>query len=136
MTQQYSPLFNSRAPDDDIAVDATAVVDEDRDGAVGTVGTGRQVGGAAAVGGILGFCFVGPVVALIAAGGAAAVATSHGKAGEVARSTGEVAASAGDRLQQFNQKHRVVEKTSNGIVKGCRWMSHQLKQPSTTTATK
>lgn len=130
----HSPFLYSRELDADIMVDATAVEEEEnRDGP--TVGTGRQVAGAAAVGGLVGLCFVGPVVALVAAGGAAVIATSRGKAGEVARSTGEVAANAGDRLQQLNRKHKVVEKTSNGIVNGCRWMSHKLKKPSTATST-
>jgi hypothetical protein len=130
MTQQHSASCNSRAPEEDIIVDANSVMDEDREGTAPGVSTGRQVVGAAAIGGIVGLCLIGPVIGLIAAGGAAAVATSHGKAGEVARSTGEVAACAGERLQQFNRKHRVVEKTSNGVVKGCRWMSHQMKQPN------
>jgi hypothetical protein len=88
----------------------------------------RQVSGAAVVGGIVGCCLLGPLVGIIAAGGAAALATSPGSAGTVARSTGDVAADAGVRLNDFNKKHHIVEKTSKGIVKGCRWVSEQLKE--------
>lgn len=97
-------------------------------------GTRRQVGGAAVAGGIAGLLVAGPFVGLVAAGGAAAIATSRrGKAGQVARSTGDVVSDAGCRLQKFDQKHRVVEKTSNGIMKGCRWVSYKMKQPEIST---
>jgi hypothetical protein len=90
----------------------------------------RQIGGAAAVGGIVGLCCIGPVFGIVAASGAAAVAatTKKGHAmGDVVRSTGEVAAHTGDKLQQFNRQHRIVEKTSHTIVQGCRWVTHQWK---------
>jgi hypothetical protein len=93
----------------------------------------RQVGGAAVVGGIVGLCLVGPLVGIVAAGGAAALATSKGVGGDVARSTGDVASNAGDRLQDLNKKHRIVERTSNGFIKGCRWVSHKLKEKPATT---
>jgi hypothetical protein len=88
----------------------------------------RQVSGAAVVGGIVGCCLLGPLVGIVAAGGAAVLATSPGSTGTVARSTGDVAADAGKRLNDLNKKHHIVEKTSKGIVKGCRWVSDQLKE--------
>ena len=123
--------------DDDVIVDDSNVsahttdIDEqdDRDDTT----TLRQVSGAAVVGGIVGCCLLGPLVGIIAAGGAVALATSKGTAGTVARSTGDVAADAGVRLNEFNKKHHIVEKTSHGIVKGCRWVSHQLKDKPTAT---
>lgn len=93
------------------------------------VGTRRQVGGAAVAGGIAGLVLLGPVIGLVAAGGAAAVATSRGKAGQVARASGDVVSDAGSRLKQFDEKHHVVAKTSSGIVKGCSWVSNKLKNP-------
>jgi hypothetical protein len=94
-------------------------------------GTKRQIGGAAVAGGLAGFLLVGPVVGLAAAGGAAMCASqARGKAGNVARASGEVMATAGDRLKRLDQKHHVVDKTSRGIVKGCNWVSHKL-QPKT-----
>jgi hypothetical protein len=128
---RHTNHYNSNCGEDVVIVDATAAASDDDRNDRNVIGTGRQVGGAAVIGGLVGLCLAGPIIGLVAAGGAAAVATSKCKAGDVARSTGTVASDAGDRLQQFNQKHRIVEKTSNGIIKGCRWMSHQLKQSPT-----
>jgi len=86
----------------------------------------QQVGGAAVVGGLAGLVLGGPVVALVAAGGAAALATRPGRPGEVARAAGDVSAQAGKRLQKINQKHKVAERTSEGVVKGCNWVSKKI----------
>lgn len=90
--------------------------------------TGRQVGGAAVVGGIAGLLVGGPLLAAVAAGGAAAVATSSGKAGRVARKSGDVAADAGNRLKAFDKKHHVVEKTATGVSKGVNWVSDKIQR--------
>ena len=130
--------FSSSSNSHKIDIDDTVVVDNNNNVPATTTGadehdyqndsaTIRQVSGAAVVGGIVGCCLLGPFVGIIAAGGAAALATSPSSAGTVARSTGDVAADAGVRLKDFNQKHHIVEKTSDGIVKGCRWVSEQLK---------
>jgi hypothetical protein len=133
---RFSSASHSHAIyDDDVVVDnnnaPTSETDEHdhRDDSA----TLRQVSGAAVVSGIVGCCLLGPFVGIIAAGGAAALATSQGSAGAVARSTGDVAADAGVRLKDFNKKHHIVEKTSNGIVKGCRWVSDQLKDKQSMT---
>jgi hypothetical protein len=89
-----------------------ATDDEDTD-----PGTPRQVGGAATAGCLAGLVLAGPVIALLAAGGAAAVATSRGKPGDFARHSGEVMADAGDRLKRFDEKHQVVEKSSQWVSK-------------------
>lgn len=89
--------------------------------------TKRQVGGAAVIGTVAGLCVGGPVLAVVGGVAAAAVATTNNKAGKVARSGGDVAADAGNRLKKFDQKHKVVEKTSNQIVKGCKWVSKKLQ---------
>ena len=115
---------NNLGNEEEIIVDGdAAIMDEDEHN---PWGTRRQVGGAAALGGIAGLVVAGPIIGLIAAGGAAAVATSRGKAGHVARAGGDVMSDAGVRLKHFDQKHRVVEKTSNGVVKGCQWISKQM----------
>ena len=93
-----------------------------------SAGTKRQVGGAAVAAGIAGALLVGPVVGLVAAGGAAVVATKHhGAAGNVARASGDVVANAGERLRQLDQKHKVTHKATKGFVKGAEWVSHKLK---------
>lgn len=124
---------DSSQNEEDIVVDAddTAPMDDDREES--SDGTRRQVVGAAVVGGIAGLVLVGPIIGLVAAGGAAAIATSRSKAGNVARSTGDVVSDAGTRLKKFDNKHRVTQKTSNGIVKGCNWVSKKLKQPEKKT---
>jgi hypothetical protein len=127
-TGQFSR--NSSHGDEDIVVDADADNVEDNEE---PMGTRRQVGGAAVAGGIAGLLLAGPVIGLVAAGGAAAIATGRGKAGQVARSTGEVVSDAGVRLKKFDEKHHVVEKTSNGIIKGCTWVSKKLQQPEKRT---
>jgi hypothetical protein len=99
--------------------------------------TRRQLRGAAVAGGLTGFLLGGPIIGAVVAGGAALAVTSKGKAGDVARSTGEVMASAGDRLRKVDQKHHVVKKTSKGFSKSCDWVAKKIKprdqQPTTTT---
>jgi hypothetical protein len=90
-------------------------------------GTKRQVGGAAVAGGLAGLLLAGPVGCVVVAGGAAMCATTRGQVGNVARASGDTAATAGDRLKRLDQKHHVVKKTSRGVVKGCNWVSHQLQ---------
>ena len=88
----------------------------------------QLVGGAAVAGGLAGLVLMGPVVGLLAAGGAAfAASTNKGKAGQLARATGEVTVQAGRRLERFEKKHHVVEKTSKSVVKGCHWVSDRLQ---------
>jgi hypothetical protein len=95
--------------------------------------TGRQLGGAAVAGGLVGLVFGGPIIAVVAAGGAVLAVTTKGQAGNVARASGDVMASAGDRLRKVDRKHHVVEKTSKGVVKGCNWVSRRLKPKNAST---
>lgn len=100
--------------------------------------TKRQVGGAAAVGGIVGLIVAGPVIAIAAGIGVAVAATTKGKVGDVARASGDVVVSAGERLKQLDKKHQVTETTSKVIVKGCKTVSKSLKpkdSPSKSTQT-
>ena len=118
-----NPYYGSE--EEEVIVDAdAALMDDDPHN---PAGTRRQVGGAAALGGIAGLIAVGPLVGVIAAGGAAAVAaTSRGQAGQVARKSGDLMADAGVRLQRFDRKHHVVERTSKGVKKGCHWVTKQF----------
>lgn len=131
MSQNLSNSQNSSVSyhEEDISVhaDGTSGSDEERD-EFASSGTQRQVVGAAVVGGLAGLLVAGPILGLVAAGGAAAIATTRGQAGNVARSTGDVMSDAGTRLKRFDEKHRVVEKTSKGVVKGCAWVSKKLNQ--------
>ena len=69
----------------------------------------------------------GPLVALMVAGGAAVVATTRGKAGDVTRHTGEVFAQAGDRLKKLDEKHHVSENASKRFAKSAKWIQERLK---------
>ena len=129
---------NSGVPDNDTTTSttttSTAAASTEQIKAKKTF-TKRQVGGAAAVGGIVGLIVAGPVVAIAAGIGIAVVATTKGKVGDVARASGDVVASAGDRLKQLDEKHHVSETTSKVIVKGCKTVSKTL-QPKDPTASK
>ena len=89
----------------------------------------RQVGGAAAAAGVAGLVVVGPIVGVLAAGGAAAgAALGKGPGGKIARGTGEVVANAGDRLKKIDNKHQVVKKTTTGVSKGYKWVSSKVRR--------
>lgn len=72
------------------------------------------VGGAAVAGTVAGLAVSGPVIG-VAAGGAAAYAASRnsGAAGNAARQTGEVVASAGSKAKEANDKHEITKKSIN-----------------------
>merc|ERR1719330_347876 len=115
----------------------------------------REFGGAAVAGGLLGLALAGPMVGLVAGAGAAALTTTKGEAGKIAKASGEVVCSGGERLKQWNRKHHVsaktnkairsagsslkrwderhglTKKTSSAIVTGCNKISKTLKpEPS------
>lgn len=99
--------------------------------------TDRQLGGAAVAGGLLGLILAGPFIALLTAAGAAVAATSKSKTGDVARSSGDAMASFGDRLKDMDQKHHVIERTSQNIASGADYIGRQInrERESATNAT-
>jgi hypothetical protein len=120
-----SPNWSSDTPESEIVVD-DGVEDQTNNNITQEEGkkhTGRQMRGAAAVGGLAGLVLCGPLIAVVAAGGCAYAATSKSKAGDVARS-------GGDGM-------------SSGFGKGRKWMQRRMKpkdesgasSPSTTSAT-
>ena len=72
--------------------------------------------GAAAVGGVAGLVLVGPLVGLAAGAGAAVAATTSGKAGDVARSSGNLACAVGGRAKKIDKDYRVSEQTKSFAV--------------------
>ena len=100
--------------------------------------TKRQVQGAAVAGGVTGLVLLGPVVGLVAAGGAALATSGKGEIGNAARATGDSVSDLGNSMKKFEKKHHIKKKTSKGIVKGCNWISNKLnkdKGPKITTQT-
>jgi hypothetical protein len=90
--------------------------------------TDRQLGGAAVAGGLAGLVLGGPILAVLAAAGTAVAATTKSKTGQVARSSGDAMASFGDRLKELDQKHHVIERTSQSIASGGNYVSRQIQQ--------
>lgn len=90
-------------------------------------GTSRQVKGAAAAGAVAGLLVGGPILCLVAAGGAYVCATSRSKAGDIARAGGDATADVGVKLKRLDRKHRIVEKTSRGVAQGCNWVTRKLQ---------
>lgn len=74
----------------------------------------KVIGAAAIAGGVAGLALAGPVIGIVSAVGAGALAaTQNNKAGDVARASGDVVLAAGQRAKKFDQKHHVVDKTKN-----------------------
>jgi len=120
-----------RSPrNDDEHLSEYEIVGDEEVSPEGESGTERHIGGAAVAGGLAGLLLAGPVVAVVTAGGAAVMATTNGKAGDVARASGAMMATAGDRLKKIEKKHHIVEKTGNGMVKGCNWVTKKLQPKS------
>mmetsp|Transcript_5093 Transcript_5093/g.9667 ORF Transcript_5093/g.9667 Transcript_5093/m.9667 type:complete len:184 (+) Transcript_5093:73-624(+) len=71
----------------------------------------KVIGAAAIAGGVAGLALAGPVIGIVSAVGAGALATQNNKAGDVARASGDVVLAAGQRAKKLDQKHHVVDKT-------------------------
>ena len=75
----------------------------------------KVIGAAAIAGGVAGLVIAGPLVGVVGAVGAGALATQNNKGGEVARASGDVVLSAGQKAKELDEKHHVVEKTKQGM---------------------
>lgn len=132
-TDTYSPLAldGTSDPANNPRTESNYSLDNDEEP------TDRQLGGAAAAGGLAGLILAGPFFALLTAAGAAVAATARGRTGEVARSSGDAMARFGDRLKDLDQKHHVIEKTSQSIASGASYVWKQMnrERQSATNAT-
>jgi hypothetical protein len=81
-------------------------------------GSRRQVGGAAVLGGVAGLMVGGPLTAVVGAGGAAALASSHGEAGDWARKYGDKVANAGCRLKKLSKENKAASNKSRDLANG------------------
>jgi hypothetical protein len=126
-------------PEPDIYVDDRLDAPPQEDETQENPHTRRQLHGAAAAGGLAGLLLGGPLIAIVAAGGCALAVSSASKAGDAARASGDAMAGVGDRVRKMDKKHHLVEKTSNGFIKGCKWVERRVKpknpSPSITTET-
>ena len=75
----------------------------------------KIIAGAAVVGGVAATLLVGPVVGIVAAGGAAYAATRSDKVGEVAKSTGQAAVAVTGKAVDLNKEHGITDKIGDGL---------------------
>lgn len=76
----------------------------------------RITQGAAIAGGITGLMVAGPVLGIVAAAGAAAVASQNdGVAGKVARVSGDAVVTVGDTVKEIDGKYHIVDKSKSFI---------------------
>jgi len=79
-------------------------------------GSSSIVGAAAIAGAVAGLVIAGPVLGIVGAIGAGALASQKNKAGDVARASGDVVISAGERAKKIDEKHHVVDKTKKASM--------------------
>jgi len=72
---------------------------------------GTQLCGAAAAGGLAGFMLGGPVLGVVAGAGVAMAATTPGAVGGVARSSGNMVCTVGERAKKIDKEYQVVNKS-------------------------
>jgi hypothetical protein len=89
--------------------------------------TRRQLCGATIASGLAGFFCGGPVVAAVAAGGAALAVSSRSKTGEFARDSGEAVSKIGDRLRETDKQYHIIDKTRDNVIQGFEWVKKRIK---------
>ena len=87
-------------------------------------GKGAAVMGATVIGGVAGAVMLGPIAAVVAAGGAAyAAGTKDGPLGTVLRKSGGAVALVGSAAKRVEDRTGVVKKTASGVAKGVGWIA-------------
>lgn len=87
-------------------------------------GKGAAVMGATVIGGVAGAVMLGPIAAVVAAGGAAyAAGTKDGPLGTVLRKSGGAVAHVGSAAKRVEDRTGVVKKTASGVAKGVGWIA-------------
>ena len=80
--------------------------------------------GATVIGGVAGAVMLGPIAAVVAAGGAAyAAGTKDGPLGTVLRKSGGAVAHVGSAAKRVEDRTGVVKKTASGVAKGVGWIA-------------
>jgi hypothetical protein len=91
------------------------------------VGSKSEVNGAAVAGGITGLLLGGPIIAGLAAAGAAYLAASkEGEAGDWARKSGKAVNDLGKSLVKAEKENNILDKVTNELVKGTRWVEKRM----------
>ena len=83
-------------------------------------GSSKVVAGAAVAGGVAGMVLMGPLTAVVAAGGAAYAATRKDGVGEVAQATGKAAVAVGDKAAEIDREHDLSGKAKKAATDAAR----------------
>lgn len=91
------------------------------------VGSKAEVNGAAVAGGIVGILLGGPIIAALAAAGAAYLAASkEGGAGDLARKSGNAVNDLGKSIVHVEKENKIMDKIANELVKSARWVEKHI----------
>jgi hypothetical protein len=91
------------------------------------VGSKAEVNGAAVAGGLAGILLGGPIIAALAAAGAAYLAASkEGDAGDWARKSGKAVNDLGKSLVKVEKENKLLDKATNELVKSARWVEKRM----------
>jgi hypothetical protein len=79
-------------------------------------GGSSTLAGAAAVGAVAGFCVLGPITGVVAAGAMAYGTTRKDSVGMFSRTAGRAAASTYSSLKRWNKDYKITEKATRAVV--------------------
>lgn len=79
-------------------------------------GGSSTLAGAAAVGAVAGFCILGPITGVVAAGAMAYGTTRKDSVGMFSRTAGRAAASTYSSLKRWNKDYKITEKATRAVV--------------------
>ena len=79
-------------------------------------GGSSTLAGAAAVGAVAGFCVLGPISGIVAAGAMAYGTTRKDSVGMFSRTAGRAAASTYSSLKRWNKDYKITEKATRAVV--------------------
>jgi hypothetical protein len=120
---------NDEDEDEDVVLAALAILAEDDRESRGIKAAEeqqqQQINGAAVVGGLAGLVLAGPVMGVLAAGGVALTAArNHGRAGELARATGDALLDVGGQMRSSS----LVKITADTFFQSFEWTSENRRK--------
>jgi len=80
----------------------------------------KVIAGAAVAGGVAGLVLLGPLTAVVAAGGAAYAATRKDDVGAAAQATGKATVAVGDKAVEFDKQHDISGKAKKAAADAAR----------------
>lgn len=95
--------------------------DEDQQPTVG------ELSAVAAASGIVSGIVLGPVVGVGVAVTAACVSITNTKAGQATRGAGSEMLKTKDKIQDYERKHQIINKSRLGVIRGCETVADKLR---------